>query len=104
MLKDNEELTADTTFYALTAPIDGYRLEDQILGPLTLREWLRVHNGQDAEDDLAEELFYAPGFWRTEDMAMEFKYASLTLGMPEAFTVAALLNRLRLDGMEANEL
>jgi len=98
-----DEITADTTFYALTAPVKGYRLEDQVLGSLTLREWLRKFNGQDAENDLACELYENLWFFTSEAEALDYKHQCHIQGETEAFRPRDLLNRLRLEAMEAQE-
>lgn len=103
MQMTTEQLTADTTFYALTATLPGYTLEDQIMGTLTLRECIWNYGGSDGEDRLVDELYADLRFFLSSKEAMIYKFANCVLGLPEPFTPASLLARLREMGEEANE-
>jgi hypothetical protein len=104
----SNEIDATTTFYALTAPQNGYTLEDQVLGPLTLREWLHVHSGglEDAAQEWADDLVFDPQFYLTADEALgelSINASSYPVAArPEPFTPEELLNRLRLDAMDCD--
>lgn len=97
------EIDAHTTFYALTAPVDGYRLEDQILGPLTLREWLLKYDYcQDGEENIMR-MMTTHGrnfFFKLPAAELSQQYQNRWATEIVEITPAELLNRLRLDAMD----
>lgn len=104
----SDELTVQTTFYALTAPLPGYTLEDQVLGGLTLREWLRKYGGSDGEDGFIDWIWNHPtNFFKSEEYANAARAGDNAIGRRvytvEPFTPVPLLARLREMGEEANE-
>lgn len=103
MSNETEQLTAQTTFYALTASLPGYTLEDQVLGSLTLREWLLKYDYcQDGEENIMR-LMATHGrnfFFRREGAELQQRtYSRWSTDIVE-ITPAELLNRLRLDAMD----